>query len=77
MSPIRAVGCCLLLSASLAAQATIRVPADAPTIQGGIDLAQDGDTVLVAPGTYPEVIEFRGKAITVRSEGGASVTTIE
>lgn len=37
-------------SLPLAAQSTIRVPADAPAIQGAIDLAEDGDTVLVAPG---------------------------
>jgi hypothetical protein len=36
-------------------------------IQSGIDLAQDGDTVLVWPGMYTEAIDFRGKAITLRS----------
>lgn len=32
--------------------AVIRVPADEPTIQRGVDAARDGDAVLVAPGTY-------------------------
>jgi hypothetical protein len=53
------------------------VPAQAATIQAGVDLAQAGDTVLVAPGTYLEQVDFKGKAITVMSSGGAAVTTID
>ncbi len=59
------------------AQATIHVPADQPTIQAAINVSSSGDTVLVAPGTYYENIDFKGKAITLTSEGGASATTID
>ena len=47
------------------------------SIQDGIDVASNADTVLVEPGTYNELIDFLGKAITVRSSGGRDVTTID
>ncbi len=59
------------------AQNTIHVPGDQTTIQAAINAANTGDTVLVAPGTYTENINFGGKAITVTSSGGASVTIID
>jgi len=66
-----------LLTSSAAAQTTIRVPADQPTIQAGIGAALPGDKVLVAPGTYAERITFSGKAITVASEMGPVFTIID
>jgi parallel beta-helix repeat protein len=56
---------------------TIHVPGEVVTIQGAIDAAQDGDTVVVAPGTYVEHINFSGKAITVRSSGGVDKTILD
>ena len=47
--------------------ATIHVPGDQPTIQAGIDAASDGDSILVAPGSY-ENFNFNGKNLTVRSD---------
>ncbi len=75
---------CLVLPAILAPRAyaaTIRVPADQPTIQAGIDAAQSGDVVLVAAGAYTgshnKNLDFRSKDIAVRGESGPEVTTID
>lgn len=45
----------------------IKVPDQYDTIQEAIDAAEDGGTILVAPGVYKENITFKGKAIVLRS----------
>ncbi|MHC4326326.1 MAG: right-handed parallel beta-helix repeat-containing protein, partial [Planctomycetota bacterium] len=61
--------------------ATIHVPDDYATIQDAIDNASDGDIIEVGPNTYRgdgnRDIDFRGKAITVRSSEGPDRTKID
>lgn len=59
----------------------IKVPSMQPTIRQAIAAAHDGDTVLVADGTYSgplnTEIGFDGKAITVKSEHGPALCVID
>ncbi len=69
----------VLSSAINTARAQIQrnVPTSAyPTIQSAINASANGDTVLVAPGTYPENINFSGKAITVKATSTDPTQTI-
>ena len=75
--PSVCLGLLLFFSSPSHAQNIIHVPGDQATIQAAINAAGNGDTVLVAPGTYTENISFLGKNITVTSSGGPAVTTID
>ena len=82
--------CCLLFASAAGAQQTWYVdvggiPPGSGTaldpytsVQYALDQATtvDGDTLLVLPGTYDEVIDFVGKAVTVQSSDGPLTTIL-
>lgn len=61
--------------------AVIQVPADQPTIQAGLDVAAEGDTVLLSPGTYTgdgnRELTFGGVDKVLLGEAGYEVTIID
>lgn len=62
---------------AVSATATVRnVPATFATIQQAIDAAVSKDTIMVGPGSYNGDVNFNSKALRMRSNFGATVTTL-
>ncbi|MCX8035950.1 MAG: right-handed parallel beta-helix repeat-containing protein, partial [Candidatus Sumerlaeia bacterium] len=55
---------------------TLRVPQDYGTIQSAINASLDGGTIIVAPGRYCENIDFKNKALTLRSTDPANPSIV-
>lgn len=58
---LRSAFVALLLLDPAASAAELHVPSQYTTIQSAVDAAADGDHVVVAPGTWRDPIDLRGK----------------
>jgi len=56
---------------------TIYVPDDYPTIQAAVDAASSGGTIIVRDGIYTENVDVNKDHLTIQSENGAEVTTVQ
>ena len=66
----------VVLSGGVAEAATVSVPGDFATIQAALNAAAPGDTVRVAPGQYPEQLNFQGKDVRLESSEGPAATEL-
>ena len=67
----------VIFALSSAEAQIIWVPDDQPTIQAAINASANEDTIFVRPGMYFENLKFLGKSVSVVSEKGFAVTTID
>jgi plastocyanin len=66
-TPVEPVGASDASAPSFTASGkTIRVPADAKTVQAGVDKAKPGDLVLVGPGIYKESVTISTDGVVLR-----------
>jgi predicted outer membrane repeat protein len=69
-------GACAARTSVILVPRVLLVPEEYATIQSAVDAAVDGDTILVAPGTYRESILWTGKAIALLG-AGPGVTIVD
>ena len=63
---------------SVAVAGTITVPGDHETINGAIDAASNGDTIVVSAGSYPENVQIRGyRDLTIKAKGEVVINPVQ
>jgi len=67
-----AAGLALVLGATVAHAANLKVPADYPDIQAAVDAAGAGDTIVVSKGIHKGPVLIEGKTdLTIKGKGKA------
>jgi len=66
-----------IVTQTAATATTIYVPDNYPTIQGAVNAASPGDTIIVRDGTYTESVVVDKANLTIRSENGAEATLVQ
>ncbi len=78
MQKIKIIGLFILMGVSTIVATTYRVPQDKPSINGALEMADYGDTVLVSPGRYHEnVTLIHGVVLTGTSPQNVVSTIID
>jgi len=77
MRTILQIGFTIWFLSPLYCQSTINVPEDYASIQEALNEAKEGDSILVAPGTYFENIIWPGNNINLKSIAGPDQTIID
>ncbi len=67
----------LVMVVDAAVARDIHVPEDAATVQGAVDMADNGDRVVVGPGVWAGTVDLHGKAITLESSHGSARTVLD
>lgn len=68
--------CTFVMALTAPVEAVTRYVSPGQSIQAAMDASSNGDEIEVAPGTYHEAIDFKGKAVRLYSSGGPELTTI-
>ena len=66
--PVSIIALLFIICPPLSIAKTIKVPRDIRKIQKAIDVAQDGDVVLISPGIYYENLKWAGKSLRLASK---------
>ena len=72
-----AIFCSVMLQGRDSQALDRQVPGQYPTINAAIAIANDGDRILVSPGTYQEFVDYEGKSLEIIGVDGPEFTFLD